>query len=103
MSEESTETLNGADATVESKDEDDTEESGPAEDFGLLLGVPLALIALVLAFVGPVRILTLFRFDLPIVASFRSPIQYEYFAYIGAVFFRVRVGRCSHVPLVTER
>lgn len=87
-----------AETDPESEEEDD--ESGPAVDFGLYLGVPLALIALVLAFVGPVRILTLFRYELPIVASFRSPLELTYFAYLGGASFLFALGGAVAFPLV---
>jgi hypothetical protein len=66
---------------------DDEEESSPAEDFALRLGLPLALVAFALAFIGPAPLLETSRFELPVLASFREPFQTMFFAYVGAVTF----------------
>lgn len=90
----------GSDSAEPPADDEADDENGPANDFGLLLGVPLALIALVLAFVGPVPLLELFRYELPIVASFRSPIEYTYFAYVGGITFIVALVGAVLFPVL---
>lgn len=67
--------------------EDDENEESPATDFGIKLGVPLALVALGWAFVGPANILEVGRYELPIVASFVEPFPIVFFGYVGAVTF----------------
>lgn len=67
--------------------EDDDEGNPLAESFGLKLGVPLGVILLGWAFVGPGHLLTTGRFELPILASFRQPFRVEYLAYVAATTF----------------
>lgn len=62
---------------------DDDDETTPAELFGQKLGLPLAAVALALAFVGPAPILELFRYELPMIASFRDSAGYGYLAWVG--------------------
>lgn len=68
------------------RDEGEIEES-PATDFGIKLGVPLVLVALAWAFIGPAHLLEVGRYELPIVASFVEPLPYLFFGYVGAVTF----------------
>lgn len=83
--------------------EDDLEDS-PATDFGMKLGVPLALVAAALAVVGPARLLELGRYELPIVASFVEPPPYSFFASVGGVTLAVAlVGGLAYPSLHDER
>lgn len=68
---------------------DDEFEDSPATDFGLKLGVPLALVAGAWAFVGPAHLLELGRYELPIVAGIVEPLPYRFFVYVGGVTFAV--------------
>lgn len=77
----------GQDVSSKTTDATDEDESSPAEDFGIKLGVPLAIVAIVWAFVGPANLLEVGRYELPVVASFVEPLPYTFFAYIAAVTF----------------
>lgn len=70
-------------------DDEDAFEDSSATDFGMKLGVPLALVAAAWAIAGPAHLLEVGRYELPIVASFVEPLPYLFFAYVGGVTFAV--------------
>ncbi|WP_181687306.1 hypothetical protein [Halorhabdus salina] len=75
------------------------EESGPAEEFGTRLGIVLGLILTVWAFVGPASLFELFRYELPIVASFRDPIPNAFFGYMGGITLLFAIVGAIAFPL----
>lgn len=79
----------GDDSTDSTVDDLDEFEDSPATDFGMKVGVLLALVAGAWAFVGPAHLLELGRYELPIVASVVEPLPYRFFAYVGGVTFTV--------------
>lgn len=96
--------LTGDEETDVSADsmETDDDESSPAEDFGTRLGVPLALLALAWAFVGPAHLLELGRYELPIVASFVEPTSYAFFLYLAGVTFVIALAGALSFPSRTD-
>lgn len=73
----------GADDEAESEDDG----SSAVDDFGFRIGIPLALIAVAWAFVGPAHLVETGRFEWPIVASLAEPVQPAFFAFVGGVVF----------------
>lgn len=93
----------GDERTDVAADREDEFEDSPATDFGLLLGVPLALVAGAWAFVGPGHLLELGRYELPIVASVVEPLPYRFFVYVGGVTFALAlIGGLTYPSLHEE-
>lgn len=96
-------TAGGDERTDDAADREDEFDDSPATDFGLKLGVPLALVAGAWAFVGPAHLLELGRYELPIVASFVEPLPYRFFAYVGGITFALAlVGGLAYPSLHEE-
>lgn len=77
-------------------------EEAPAMDVGMKLGVPLSVVALVWAFVGPAHLLEVGRYELPIVASFVEPLPVRFFLYIGGVTFAFALAGGYVVPAIVD-
>ncbi|QGN07697.1 hypothetical protein Hrd1104_10565 [Halorhabdus sp. CBA1104] len=74
--------------------------SGPAERFGMLVGAVLGIVLAGWAFFGPGHILELFRYELPVVASFRQPVPLAFFGYAGALTFAFAFVGAIAFPIV---
>lgn len=86
-----------ADPTADGED-----EASPAMDYGMKLGLPLALVALAWAFLGPDHILETGRYELPIVASFVEPLSYRFFGYVAGLTFVFALFGGIRCPSVIE-